>query len=172
MSSPAEAPPFARLRHYLTRDALGDSQRSAAQLTMSPEFERVALSPGWRAQERLGAIAELSVLALSSTLPAREREIVIIELSRLALRILWWEGLLGPGLAPEPAADMVAAVLIEICASGLLPEGPSGWMVLERAKTLLQRQEVVHALRGDAPRRDRLLQQLVAAEARLYPLAV
>ena len=50
--------------------------------------------------------------------------------------------------------------------------GPAGWMVLDRAKGLLQRQDVVQALRGDAPRRDRLLTQLVAAEARLYPLAV
>ena len=172
MSLPAETPPLVRQRHLLTRDALGDSQRSATQQTMSPEFERVALSPGWRVQDRLGAIAELSVLALSSTLPRRERESVIAELSRLALRILWWEGLLGPGLAPEPAADAVAAILIEISAAGLLPEGPAGWMVLERAKSLLQRPDVVQALRGDAPRRDRLLTQLVAAEARLVPLTV
>lgn len=172
MPSPADAAPFQRLRHVLTRDSLGDSQRTAAQLVMSPEFERIALTPGWRAQVRLAALADLAGVAHASTLPLREREIVIIELSRLALRILWWEGLLGPGMAPEVPAPDAAAVLIEICATGLLPEGPAGWMVLERAKALIQRSDVVAALRENDERRDRILQQLVAAEARLHPVLV
>ena len=172
MTSPAEAAPFVRLRRLLSLDTQDDKPRSAAQLIMSPEFERVALASGWRASDRLSALAAFGEMAQTSGLPPREREIVISELSRLALRILWWEGLLGPGLAPEPAPDVAAATLIEICATGLLPEGPAGAMVLDRAKGLLQRQDVVHALRGDAARRDRLLTQLVDAEARLLPLAL
>jgi hypothetical protein len=172
MTSPADATPFAHLRHILTGDGQGDTPRSAAKLIMSPDFERVALAAGWRASDRLSALAAFSEMAQTSALPRREREIVIAELTRLALRVLWWEGLLGPGLATEPAPDVVAATLIEICATGLLPEGPAGGMVLERAKGLLQRQDVVHALRGNAARRDRLLAQLVAAEARLLPLAL
>ena len=172
MSSPAEAAPFQRLRHVLTRDSLGGSQRVAAQQVMSPEFERIALTPGWRAQDRLAALTELATAAQFSTLPPREREIVIFELSRLALRILWWEGLLGPGMAPEVPPVNAAVLLIEICATGLLPEGPAGWMVLERAKALIMRTDVVQALREDAPRRERLLMQLVEAEARLNPMLV
>ena len=170
MSTPGEAAPFQRLRHVLTRDSLGDSQRVAARQTMSPEFERVALSPGWPARDRLAALADLAAAAQVSCLPPREREIVIIELSRLALRILWWEGLLGPGIAPEAAPVDAAVMLIEICATGLLPEGPAGWMALERAKALIMRADVVAALREDAPRRERLLVQLVQAEARLHPI--
>ena len=172
MSSPAEAAPFQRLRHILTRDSLGDSQRMAAQQVMSPEFERIALTPGWRAQDRLAALADLATAAQMSHLPDREREIVIIELSRLALRILWWEGLLGPGMAPEAPPVDAAVILIEICAAGMIPEGPAGWMVLERAKALLMRTDVVAALRQDEPRRERLLLQLVQAEARLHPMLI
>lgn len=172
METPDQTGPFQRLRHTLTRDSLGDPTREAARHVMSPELERVALSPGWSPQARLSAVAELARLALDSTLPLRERQVVIQELNRLALRILWWEGLLGPGMVQEAPADVTAAALIEVVAAGLMPEGPAGWMVLERAKSLLRRQDVVRALRDNAPRRERLLTQLVAAEGRLKPLHV
>lgn len=172
MSSPAQAAPFQRLHTVLTRDSVGDLRREAAQIAMSPEFERVALTPGFRVDERLQAIAELAQKAQTSCLPLREREIVISELARLALRILWWEGLLGPGIVAEVPGDVAAAVLIELLATGCLPEGPAAWMVMDRAKNLLKRADVVRALRENAPRRDRLLSQLVQAEARLSPLAL
>ena len=172
MSSPAEAAPFQRLRHALTWESLAANPRAAAQQAMSPDFERIALSPGWRAHDRLAAIAELASAASVSPLPVRERDVVLSELSRLALRILWWEGLLGPGMVREVAPIDAAVLLIEICAAGLLPEGAAGWMVLERAKGLIQRSDVVHALRSDAVLRERLLRQLMAAEARLSPVMV
>lgn len=174
MSAPsvAEAPPFRRLRQILTRDVIPENVREAAGVAMSVDFERAALTPGWRMQDRLAAVSGLARLVHDSPLPPRERDIVLFELARLALRVLWWEGLLGPGMAPEQPGDVAAAVLIELLASGALPEGPAALMVLERAKALLQRGDVILALRQNAPRRDRLLQQLVAAEARLQPLRV
>lgn len=170
MTSPADAAPFQRLRHVLTRDSLGDVRHEAAQIAMSPDFERVALTPGWRMQARLTAIADLARLVHDSPLPEREREIVLAELGRLSLRILWWEGLLGAGIVTEAPGDVAAAVLIELLASGCLAEGPAATMVLERAKLLLRRSEVVRALRENTARRDRLLLQLAQAEARLSPL--
>jgi len=172
MESPEEAPPFRRLRHILTRDALGDPEREAARQTMSPDFERVALSPGWPAPVRLSALAEMARLAQDAPLAPRDRRIVSQELARLALRILWWEGLLGPGMVQEAPPDIAAAALVELCAGGFLPEGPAGWMVLDRARALLQRSDVVKALRENVPRRERLLRQLVEAEARLKPLQI
>lgn len=172
MSSPAQAAPFQRLHMVLDRDSMGDSRREAAQIAMSPDFERVALTPGFRMDERLQALAALAQKAQISSLPRRERDILLSELARLALRILWWEGLLGPGIVAEPPGDVAAAVLIELLATGCLPEGPAAWMVMDRAKTLLRRADVVRALRENAPRRDRLLTQLVQAEARLSPLAL
>jgi hypothetical protein len=172
MDTPAETGPFQRLRMTLTRDSLGDPTREAARQVMSPEFERIALSPGWPPQARLSAIAGLAQLAQDSNLPQRERVVVIHELNRLALRVLWWEGLLGPGMVQEAPPDVAAAALIEIVAAGLIPDGPAGMMLLDRAKALLRRQDVVHALRNNTPRRDRLLTQLVTAEARLKPLQV
>lgn len=170
MDTPDEAAPFRRLREILTRQTPGDPDREAARQTMSPEFERVALSPGWPTVQRLSALAALAQLTLDSRLPERERAVVLHELGRFSLRILWWEGLLGPGMAQEVAPDIAAAALVEFCAGGLLPEGPAGLMVLDRVRALLQRSDVVQALRGNAPRRERLLHQLAAAEARLRPL--
>lgn len=172
MESPGEAPPFRRLRHILTRDALGDPEREAARQTMSPEFERVALSPGWSPALRLAALTEMARLAQDAPLAPRDKRIVIHELSRLALRVLWWEGLLGPGMVQELAPDIAAAALVELCAGGFLPEGPAGRMVLERARVLLAREDVIKSLRENTPRRERLLRQLIEAEARLHPLAL
>lgn len=169
MVPPAESPPFERLRRILSGEQ-ADAGRDAAQTVMSPEFERVALTPGYRMQERLVALTALAVLAQEGPLPRREREVVLAELARLALRVLWWEGLLGPGMADEAEGDVAAAVLIELLASGCLPPGAASWMVLDRAKALLKRGDVVQALRENAPRRDRLLQQLIQAEARVRPL--
>jgi hypothetical protein len=172
MPSPETTAPFRRLRHVLTRESLGEARREAAQIAMSPDFERVALSPGFRMQARLSAIADLAHLANASFLPTREIDIVLTELGRLALRILWWEGLLGAGMAAEIPGDAAATILIELLASGCLPEGPASTMVMERAKALLERPDVVRALREDTQRRDRLILQLVEAEARLQPLSL
>jgi hypothetical protein len=170
MHTPDEAAPFRRLRQILTQGPPGDPDREAARATMAPEFERIALSPGWPAGQRLAALADLARLTLDSQLPERERQIVLHELGRFSLRILWWEGLLGPGMVQEAAPDVAAEALVELCAGGFLPEGPAGLMVLERVRALLQRSEVVQALRANVPRRERLLRQLMAAEARLRPL--
>jgi hypothetical protein len=169
MESPDQAGPFLRLREALSEQA-DPSSRDAARQVMSAEFERIALSPGWPPAARLSAIAALARVARDSALPAMERATVLQELNRLALRVLWWEGLLGPGMVREAPPDVAAAALIELVAAGLMPEGPAGWMVIERAKALLRRSDVVRALRENAPRRDRLLAQLVQAEARLKPL--
>jgi hypothetical protein len=123
-------------------------------------------------QDRLATIADLAQAVRASALPVREREIVLAELARLSLRVLWWEGLLGPGIAPEISPDTAAAVLIELLAAGFLPDGAASWMVMERAKHLLTRSDVVRALREAEPRRERLLTQLAQAEARIRPLQV
>lgn len=172
MDAPEQSGPARRLRLILTRDSQGDTGREAARTVMSPEFERMALSPGWAPSARLACLTELASLTQQSVLPLREREVVVQELSRLALRILWWEGLLGPGMVEEAPADIAAAVLIEMVAAGLMPEGPAGWMALDRAKALLKRGDVVQSLKGNVPRRERLVQQLILAEARLKPLEI
>jgi hypothetical protein len=88
----------------------------------------------------------------------------------LSSAVLWWEGLLGSGIVTEAPGDVAAAVLIELLASGCLAEGPAATMVMERAKLLLRRTDVVRALRENTPRRDRLLLQLSQAESRLSPI--
>jgi len=171
-SSPADTPPFALARDMLAGRRPMDDKRAAGHLIMSPDFERVALSPGWRATQRLSALADLALLVAAAPLPPKEQQIAIAELSRLALRILWWQGLLGPGMAPEARPDVAAVTLVEFAAAGLLPEGPAGWMVLDRAKELLMREDVVKALLADEPRRIRLAEQLALAEARVHALAL
>jgi hypothetical protein len=117
-------------------------------------------------------LTELARLSTTSPLPERERESVQAELGRLALRILWSEGLFGEALAPASPPAQAASRLLELAASDLLPEGPAFRAVMNRAKALLRRHDVVAQLTADAALRDRLLEQLMRAEERFRSVTV
>ena len=156
MVDPVTALGFAPLRSLLARADDPARARQARRTAMSPEIERAALSVGFPAKTRLAALAALARDAQASALPTRDREDITGELDRLCLRVLWHEGLLADSpRKPRPPFE-IAERLLEVAALGLLPPGPVGRMVLERARTLLRHQDAVNKLHADADARVRL----------------
>lgn len=165
----ARSRPILRLQDLLTGVA-GDA-RAAGRAVMAEDIQRLMMGPQWSPRERLELLSDLAHTASTGPLPQREREVVLAELGRLALRILWGEGLFGESLAPATPPSESASRLLELAASDLLPEGPAFRAVMNRAKMLLRRHDVVAELTADRELRDRLLDLLVRAEDRVRVIA-
>ncbi|KAF0174015.1 MAG: hypothetical protein IV086_15550 [Hyphomonadaceae bacterium] len=163
----AQTLPYVRLVDLLTGVGAGDGARAAVRAVVGEDLQRLFLGPQWSPRTRLEHLSELSRTAAIAPLPARERDTVTSELARLALRILWSEGLLGDVMALEAAPSQVASRLLELAASDLLPDGPAYFIIMKRARTLLQRHDVQAEVAADDALRHRLQDQLARAELRL-----
>jgi len=167
MSRIGEAPAILRLQELLTGVSGGGRERAAVRAAMGEDLQRIMIGPQWPARIRLEMLTELAHTAATGPLPTRERDVILAELGRLALRILWSEGLFGEAVAPATPATEAVSRLLELAASEMLPEGPTFRVVMQRARALLSRHDVVAALTTDAALRDRLQGLLARAENRV-----